>query len=202
MFASDNDPTHCLPQSSCGGHIEFSGACMSSGAGPDPTRRESAGSPLELGLERLLGDRLDLLHGKRVGLITNPTGVDRNLVPITRLRTTRRVSRWFSNDSWMRPTEEDDRMRRIGGSGGDKEGRLFGSWANLRDRLLTLDGRLFGPSSPRTRAHRTPPRSASRPLPDRAGSSTAWPSAGRHASCGRSRQAQRGVAAVPPGSSW
>jgi len=34
---------------------------------------------LETGLEVLLDRRLDQLRGKRVGLITNPTGVDRNL---------------------------------------------------------------------------------------------------------------------------
>ncbi|NOX96825.1 MAG: DUF1343 domain-containing protein [Nitrospirae bacterium] len=34
---------------------------------------------IKLGVEVLLEKRLDLLKGKRVGLITNPTGVDRNL---------------------------------------------------------------------------------------------------------------------------
>lgn len=32
-----------------------------------------------LGIEVLLAERLDLLRGKRVGLVTNPTGVDRRL---------------------------------------------------------------------------------------------------------------------------
>lgn len=35
--------------------------------------------PVKSGLEVLLDKRLDLLEGKRVGLITNPTGVDRSL---------------------------------------------------------------------------------------------------------------------------
>ena len=34
----------------------------------------------QTGIEVLLHDRLDLIRGKRVGLITNPTGVDRELV--------------------------------------------------------------------------------------------------------------------------
>lgn len=33
----------------------------------------------ELGVENLLNDQIDLIKGKRVGLITNPTGVDRNV---------------------------------------------------------------------------------------------------------------------------
>jgi uncharacterized protein YbbC (DUF1343 family) len=36
----------------------------------------------EVGEEVLLNDRMDLLKGKRVGLITNPTGVDRSLKSI------------------------------------------------------------------------------------------------------------------------
>lgn len=40
------------------------------------------------GIDVLLAERLDLLRGRRVGLITNPTGVDRNLVStVDRLRT-------------------------------------------------------------------------------------------------------------------
>jgi uncharacterized protein YbbC (DUF1343 family) len=35
--------------------------------------------PVKLGSEVLLGQRLDLLRGKRVGLITTPTGIDQNL---------------------------------------------------------------------------------------------------------------------------
>ena len=35
--------------------------------------------PVKTGVEVLFGQRLDLLRGKRIGLITNPTGVDRNL---------------------------------------------------------------------------------------------------------------------------
>ncbi len=37
---------------------------------------------MKLGVEVLLESQLDLLRGKRVGLITNPTGVDRNVVSI------------------------------------------------------------------------------------------------------------------------
>lgn len=36
---------------------------------------------VKTGLEVLIEERLDLVHGKRVGLITNPTGVDRRLRP-------------------------------------------------------------------------------------------------------------------------
>ncbi len=44
----------------------------------------SSGSPIqgqavETGLEVLVKSKFEILHGKRVGLITNPTGVDRNL---------------------------------------------------------------------------------------------------------------------------
>jgi uncharacterized protein YbbC (DUF1343 family) len=43
--------------------------------------------PVKPGVEVLIEKRLDLLKGKRVGLITNPSGVDRNLVStIDRLR--------------------------------------------------------------------------------------------------------------------
>src|SRR4051812_49149322 len=38
-----------------------------------------------LGIEVLLQDKLDLIKGKRVGLITNPTGVDQNLNSIVDL---------------------------------------------------------------------------------------------------------------------
>ena len=37
---------------------------------------------MKLGVDVLLESQLHLVRGKRVGLITNPTGVDRNLVSI------------------------------------------------------------------------------------------------------------------------
>ena len=40
---------------------------------------------MQLGVERLLSHRLDLIRGRRVGLITNPTGVDRSLRSIVEL---------------------------------------------------------------------------------------------------------------------
>lgn len=45
-----------------------------------PQNPNQRGPQLELGVERLISTELDLLEGQRVGLITNPTGVDRNLV--------------------------------------------------------------------------------------------------------------------------
>lgn len=41
----------------------------------------AARAQVTLGVERLLGDAIDLVEGKRVGLITNPAGVDSKLVP-------------------------------------------------------------------------------------------------------------------------
>lgn len=41
---------------------------------------EPSPADFQTGIEVLLHDRLDLIRGKRVGLITNPTGVDRELV--------------------------------------------------------------------------------------------------------------------------
>src|SRR3954464_13001241 len=42
---------------------------------------------MKLGLDVLLEKRIDLVRGKRIGLITNPTGVDRDLVSsVERLR--------------------------------------------------------------------------------------------------------------------
>ncbi len=41
--------------------------------------------PVKLGVEVLFAKHLDLIRGKRVGLITNPTGVDRNLDSIVEL---------------------------------------------------------------------------------------------------------------------
>lgn len=50
-------------------------------AGPEPERNPPAEpKPVLPGIEVLLSDYLNLLDGKRVGLITNPTGVTRNLV--------------------------------------------------------------------------------------------------------------------------
>lgn len=40
----------------------------------------AAAQPFELGIHVLLHERLDLIRGKNVGLITNPTGVNRDLV--------------------------------------------------------------------------------------------------------------------------
>lgn len=50
-------------------------------AGCQTTPQKSSGQhlPVKLGVEVLFEKRLDLLHGKRVGLITNPTGVDSHL---------------------------------------------------------------------------------------------------------------------------
>ena len=41
--------------------------------------RAAAAQQFELGIHVLLHDRLDLIRGKHIGLITNPTGVDREL---------------------------------------------------------------------------------------------------------------------------
>jgi uncharacterized protein YbbC (DUF1343 family) len=43
------------------------------------TKTFSNRPPVKTGVEVLFEQRLDLLRGKRIGLITNPTGVDRNL---------------------------------------------------------------------------------------------------------------------------
>ncbi len=40
---------------------------------------EMSGQAVETGLETLVKNNFDILKGKRVGLVTNPTGVDRNL---------------------------------------------------------------------------------------------------------------------------
>lgn len=48
-------------------------------AATSPDRGTPPGPQLELGLERLVTDHLDWLAGKRVGLITNPTGTTREL---------------------------------------------------------------------------------------------------------------------------
>ena len=38
-----------------------------------------SGQTVETGLENLMKSNFDILKGKRVGLVTNPTGVDRYL---------------------------------------------------------------------------------------------------------------------------
>jgi uncharacterized protein YbbC (DUF1343 family) len=43
------------------------------------TKKFSNHAPVKTGVEVLFAQRLDLLRGKRIGLITNPTGVDRQL---------------------------------------------------------------------------------------------------------------------------
>lgn len=43
----------------------------------------SAHPPVKLGVEVLFEKRLDLIRGKRVGLITNPTGVDGHLQSVS-----------------------------------------------------------------------------------------------------------------------
>lgn len=50
---------------------------------PEQTRRHIASRQTKPGVEILLAERMDLLRGKRVGLITNPTGVDRQLTSTT-----------------------------------------------------------------------------------------------------------------------
>ncbi len=47
-------------------------------AASDRVTAEGVGTPVP-GIEVLLRDHLDLLRGKRIGLVTNPTGVDREL---------------------------------------------------------------------------------------------------------------------------
>jgi uncharacterized protein YbbC (DUF1343 family) len=44
-----------------------------------PTKNSSVRPPVKLGVEVLFEKHLDLIRGKRVGLITNPTGVDSHL---------------------------------------------------------------------------------------------------------------------------
>jgi uncharacterized protein YbbC (DUF1343 family) len=47
--------------------------------------KNDKGKKFRLGIEVLMEDQLDLIKGKRVGLITNPTGVDQNLTSIVDL---------------------------------------------------------------------------------------------------------------------
>jgi uncharacterized protein YbbC (DUF1343 family) len=55
-------------------------ACATPFVAPAAVAPEHATTGFQTGIEVLLHDRLDLIRGKRVGLITNPTGVDRELV--------------------------------------------------------------------------------------------------------------------------
>jgi uncharacterized protein YbbC (DUF1343 family) len=61
-------------------------AALLAGCQSMPTRNlSSARPPVKLGVEVLFEKHPDLLRGKHVGLITNPTGVDRNLESIVEL---------------------------------------------------------------------------------------------------------------------
>ncbi len=55
-------------------------ACAASFAAVPVAAGKHAVAGFQTGIEVLLHDRLDLVRGKHVGLITNPTGVDRELV--------------------------------------------------------------------------------------------------------------------------
>ena len=55
-------------------------ACSTSFAAAPAAAQKHSSAAFQTGIEVLLHDRLDLIRGKRVGLITNPTGVGRALV--------------------------------------------------------------------------------------------------------------------------
>jgi uncharacterized protein YbbC (DUF1343 family) len=55
-------------------------ACSVSFAAAQTAADKHSAADFQAGIEVLLHDRLDLVHGKNVGLITNPTGVNRELV--------------------------------------------------------------------------------------------------------------------------
>lgn len=55
-------------------------ACSSSFAATPAAASKHSAADFQTGIEVLLHDRLDLVRGKHVGLVTNPTGVDRELV--------------------------------------------------------------------------------------------------------------------------
>ncbi|MGN6788092.1 MAG: exo-beta-N-acetylmuramidase NamZ family protein [Rhodanobacteraceae bacterium] len=55
-------------------------ACSTSFAAAPAVAQKHSSTAFQTGIEALLHDRPDLIRGKRVGLITNPTGVDRELV--------------------------------------------------------------------------------------------------------------------------
>ena len=65
-----------LGSGACRGPESSSSVAPASLTAPAPS---SAPAPVKSGLEVLLEKRLDLVRGKRVGLITNPSAVDRNL---------------------------------------------------------------------------------------------------------------------------
>ncbi len=54
-------------------------AMLLAGCQTMPTKNSSVRPPVKLGVEVLFEKHLDLIRGKRVGLITNPTGVDSHL---------------------------------------------------------------------------------------------------------------------------
>jgi uncharacterized protein YbbC (DUF1343 family) len=54
-------------------------AALFAGCQSMPTKNSSARLPVKTGVEVLFAKHLDLIRGKRVGLITNPTGVDSQL---------------------------------------------------------------------------------------------------------------------------
>jgi len=60
-------------------------AALLAGCQTMPTKNSSARPPVKLGVEVLFAKHLDLIRGKRVGLITNPTGLDSKLDSIIEL---------------------------------------------------------------------------------------------------------------------
>jgi uncharacterized protein YbbC (DUF1343 family) len=60
-------------------------AALLAGCQTMPNKNSSARPPVELGVEVLFAKHLDLIRGKRVGLITNPTGLDSKLDSIIEL---------------------------------------------------------------------------------------------------------------------
>jgi uncharacterized protein YbbC (DUF1343 family) len=60
-------------------------AALLAGCQTMPTKNSSARPPVKLGVEVLFAKHLDLIRGKRVGLITNPTGLDSRLDSIIEL---------------------------------------------------------------------------------------------------------------------
>jgi uncharacterized protein YbbC (DUF1343 family) len=57
----------------------FISAALLAGCQSMPTKNSSARPPVKTGVEVLFAKHLDLIRGKRIGLITNPTGVDSQL---------------------------------------------------------------------------------------------------------------------------
>jgi uncharacterized protein YbbC (DUF1343 family) len=60
-------------------------AALLAGCQTMPTKKISTRSPVKLGVEVLFAKHLDLIRGKHVGLITNPTGLDSQLDSIIEL---------------------------------------------------------------------------------------------------------------------